>query len=182
MSLLSAAVDDALGEWEPLLKPDSEIPPTLRTAVWLEIAHGYWRRQSTDEAFRAFREALVLNAPHSLWHRFLDSDEWCRELLLAYLVDQDCRDRLAGGLFGNLAEKPEHRQRVNASDSHEISLTSRERDFLGLLPRGMTLSEMARREHVSINTVKTHLKGVYRKLGVSNRRSAVHIAQQLGLL
>jgi LuxR family maltose regulon positive regulatory protein len=35
---------------------------------------------------------------------------------------------------------------------------------------------------VSVNTVKTHLRGIYRKLGVSHRRDAITVARQRGLL
>jgi LuxR family maltose regulon positive regulatory protein len=35
---------------------------------------------------------------------------------------------------------------------------------------------------LSINTVKTHMRGIYRKLGVSSRRSAIAEAERLGLV
>jgi PAS domain S-box-containing protein len=52
-------------------------------------------------------------------------------------------------------------------------LTERERDVLWLLPSDLSTTEMAEKLEVSLNTVKTHLKAIYRKLGVNSRRAAV---------
>lgn len=46
----------------------------------------------------------------------------------------------------------------------------------------MTTEEIAADLFVSVNTVKTHLKSVYRKLGVNRRNEAVHRARELRLL
>jgi LuxR family maltose regulon positive regulatory protein len=61
-------------------------------------------------------------------------------------------------------------------------LTQRELAVLGLLPSLMTYDEIAGALHVSVNTVKSHLKVLYRKLGVDRRRQAVLRARQLELL
>ncbi len=61
-------------------------------------------------------------------------------------------------------------------------LTSRERQVLQYLPRPLTNEEIAAELYVSLNTVKTHLKGVYRKLGASSRAEVVARARSLGLL
>ena len=45
--------------------------------------------------------------------------------------------------------------------------------MLELLPTHLTEAQMADQLFVSRNTVKTHLKGVYRKLGVASRADAV---------
>jgi LuxR family maltose regulon positive regulatory protein len=55
-------------------------------------------------------------------------------------------------------------------------LTDREREVLGRLATHLTQHEIASQLYVSVNTVKTHLKGVYRKLGASSRAEAVRIA------
>jgi LuxR family maltose regulon positive regulatory protein len=46
----------------------------------------------------------------------------------------------------------------------------------------MSTQEIAADLHVSVNTVKTHLKSLYRKLGVGRRTEAVRRARELGLL
>jgi LuxR family transcriptional regulator, maltose regulon positive regulatory protein len=61
-------------------------------------------------------------------------------------------------------------------------LTKREIDVLQHLPTLMTNAEIARGLRMSINTVKTHLKAVYRKLGVEGRRAAVLRGRDLELL
>lgn len=62
------------------------------------------------------------------------------------------------------------------------SLTPSERRILSLLTEGMTPEEVARQLHVSQNTMKTHLRGVYRKLRVKDRTQAVVEGIRLGLV
>ncbi|HKG52524.1 MAG TPA: LuxR C-terminal-related transcriptional regulator, partial [Actinomycetales bacterium] len=61
-------------------------------------------------------------------------------------------------------------------------LTTRELELLTELPSMRTAEEIATSLYVSVNTVKTHMRGIYRKLGVSNRRQAVVLARRRGLL
>ena len=61
-------------------------------------------------------------------------------------------------------------------------LTEREQVVLNYLPTLMSNAEIARSMHLSVNTVKTHLKALYRKLNVDRRRDAVVRARQLELL
>lgn len=61
-------------------------------------------------------------------------------------------------------------------------LTERELDVLRLLPSHLLNQEIAGTLGVSLNTAKTHIKGVYRKLGVDTRSAAVDHARRLGIL
>jgi DNA-binding CsgD family transcriptional regulator len=61
-------------------------------------------------------------------------------------------------------------------------LTTRESAVLALLPRRMTVFEIARQLGISTNTVKTHVKHIYMKLGVERRRAAISVAERHGLL
>ncbi|OAR22037.1 helix-turn-helix transcriptional regulator [Streptomyces sp. ERV7] len=61
-------------------------------------------------------------------------------------------------------------------------LSVREQDVLARLAQMMTNEEIAQELYLSVNTVKTHLKSVYRKLSVSRRSAAVRRARELQLL
>jgi LuxR family transcriptional regulator, maltose regulon positive regulatory protein len=61
-------------------------------------------------------------------------------------------------------------------------LTPGELTVLRELPSRLTLREIAEARVVSVNTVKTHLRSIYRKLGVDGRREAVETARRRGLL
>jgi LuxR family transcriptional regulator, maltose regulon positive regulatory protein len=62
------------------------------------------------------------------------------------------------------------------------SLTERELAVLRLLPTRLSTPEIGRELHVSVNTVRSQVRSVYRKLGATSRAEAVTLAQELGLL
>ncbi len=61
-------------------------------------------------------------------------------------------------------------------------ITARECDILRLLPTTAGNREIAAELDVTVNTVKTHLRAIYRKLGASDRRAAVERAHELQLV
>ena len=61
-------------------------------------------------------------------------------------------------------------------------LTERELAVLAELPSMRTNEEIAKEFYVSVNTIKSHLTRLYRKLGVGSRREAVRRGRELGLL
>ncbi|HEY1444429.1 MAG TPA: response regulator transcription factor [Acidimicrobiales bacterium] len=60
----------------------------------------------------------------------------------------------------------------------DIGLTERESEILSLLSTGMTNRELGTNLYVSANTIKTHLRSLYAKLGVRNRAQAASLAGQ----
>ena len=61
-------------------------------------------------------------------------------------------------------------------------LSEREREVLGLLAAGKTNREVAAELYVAEGTVKAHVAGIYRKLGVHSRAEAVSRAADLRLI
>ncbi len=61
-------------------------------------------------------------------------------------------------------------------------LTERERAVVACLETDLTNAQIASQLMVSVNTVKTHLKSVFRKLGVERRQDVFPRARQLGMV
>jgi LuxR family maltose regulon positive regulatory protein len=62
------------------------------------------------------------------------------------------------------------------------ALSEREVDVLRMLRTDLSGPDLARELGVSLNTVRTHTKNIYEKLGVNSRRAAVRRATELNLL
>lgn len=63
-----------------------------------------------------------------------------------------------------------------------VPLTEREETVLRLLRGAVSLREIGQELYLSANTIKTHTRAIYRKLGVSTRREAVERAREVGLI
>nr|BFE73121.1 hypothetical protein GCM10020092_064220 [Actinoplanes digitatis] len=85
-----------------------------------------------------------------------------------------------GELLGDAMAEPPGPNRPGGQDSEE--LTERELDVLRYLPTMLRNQDIAGQMYVSVNTVKAHLRSLYRKLGVTQRREAVDRARELGLI
>lgn len=136
-------------------------------------------RQHRDApALTALTAAMDLAQPDGTRRPFL--------LLGARLTDFLSRYRLLGGrhaafaadIIGDLAPTTAHSDPTVMIDH----LTERETTVLQYLPTMLKAGEIAGDLFVSVNTVKAHLRSIYRKLGVENRREAVERARTFGLL
>lgn len=124
-------------------------------------------------AHEALCQAIEIAAPLGLVRPFADAGPDVRDLL----------DR-GVGRFGAHEDFVAHvRATIGARPgSPAPGLTEREVALLHELPTLGTNEEIAGSLSVSVNTVKTHLRSIYRKLGVATRREALLAARQRGLL
>jgi LuxR family maltose regulon positive regulatory protein len=134
---------------------------------------------SPDEALTILGEALALAEPLGYVRTFVDSGEPMAELLRQAAAQGVMREYVNELL--SAFETPQPPTPVPDQPLVE-PLSERELDVLRLLVDGQTNQEIAQTLCVSINTVKTHLKNVYGKLGVNNRRQAAAEAKKLGLV
>lgn len=67
------------------------------------------------------------------------------------------------------------------ADTHQVQLTSREAEVLGLVREGLANRQVARRLDISERTVKAHLTSAFARIGVSDRTQAALWAERHGL-
>jgi len=88
------------------------------------------------------------------------------------------------GIFPELLERQERKLRARKPPKGQLDgeLTEREVDVLRLLNGELSTRQMAKSLYVSPSTIRTHIKSIYRKLGVSSREQAVEEAHARGLI
>jgi len=144
-----------------------------------------------DEATarRLVAQALLDARRERLRRPFLDARAWLRPLLATPPLHELAAGWLVPGPprhaepHGPEALRPEAlRPEARSSPLVAAELSGRELDVLRRLAAMMSTQEIAADLYVSVNTVKTHLKSAYRKLGVNRRNDAVRRARDLELL
>ncbi|MBS1690859.1 MAG: AAA family ATPase [Actinobacteria bacterium] len=175
MSALASGISCRLGDTDlaralaraatdPQAQPYSRVYGHLTVAL-LDTDH--------DELERA----LALGAEQRILLPFAEyPDTACLNLLIAH------RNRTAHGRFLDDALVVTSRAGQRRERQGPAPLTPREVEVLTYLRTPMTAEEIAVRLSVSVNTLKTHQRAIYRKLGVANRREAVHAAGRLPIL
>lgn len=127
-------------------------------------------------AHLALEKALAAAEPDALWGPFLSGGELFTELLKLHLQHGTSHASAVTQLLGRIGEGHQHH-----ATAWGDTLTDRERVILRYLATNLTNSEIADAEFISVHTAKTHIAHIYRKLGVSNRRSAIRRAAELDL-
>jgi LuxR family transcriptional regulator, maltose regulon positive regulatory protein len=166
-----------IAKWMPQLKSERS-PASVQG--WLVDSLAREAQADHGGAAASLERALERAEPSGLRWAFLTFGRSLRPLL---------QERLRRGtehraLVGELLQALDHvdgRARPHAELVIE-PLSPRERAVLRFLPTMMSNQEIAAELFVSVNTVKTHLKAIYRKLDVMDRREAVRRARMLELL
>jgi LuxR family maltose regulon positive regulatory protein len=128
---------------------------------------------------RFLERALQLANVEGLRQPFLANTALVHDMLVSHLAAGTGYPGTITDLTGAVVREP-----ATPAAPRQVGvdpLTERELTILRHLRSMMSTAEIASMLCVSANTVKTHVKNVYRKLGVSRRRDAVRRAQEVGL-
>jgi len=199
VAIAAEALDDAWGAaesiddpfWGPISRGRVLLARDASTDAWHvlatavprcprhEVVLGLLRAQSNADS----AEALTLAT---------DALKTASSNLMLQTVAAECRDsmELVERVAWSVPEPWMNRLRraathggdgqLRVDDPHLVErLTQRERDVLRMLPSRLTLREIAGELYVSVNTLKFHLRVIYRKLGVNSRAEATALARSM---
>jgi len=149
-----------------------------------------------DKAVQQLREALALAKPGGFVRIFVDEGEAMRSLIEIQTRNRDhplnsYADKLLAA-FAQAVAAPKSaiippKSDMMESEGHPAKnilidpLSERELEVLKLLRSELSGPEIAQQLIVSLNTLRTHTKNIFNKLGVNNRRAAIHRAEELDL-
>ncbi|ALV36764.1 LuxR C-terminal-related transcriptional regulator [Streptomyces sp. CdTB01] len=161
------------------VRADGRTGPAVTVRATLVKAMAADAAGDTATARRLVAQALLDARRERLRRPFLDAGRWIRPLLVTAPLD-----RLAAGWLtaGHPACEDPAGPGTPPAPIVVEELSARERDVLRRLAQMMSTQEIAADMYVSVNTVKTHLKSLYRKLAVNRRGAAVRRARDMGLL
>lgn len=157
--------------------------PTLRDRVTaLVTATVAARRAASDtDAASLLEEALTIAEPHDLYRPFLDGGGPVHSAIALLIAPSSPAAGFATRVHERFVCQPS--ARAGGSPTSEVpALTASELAVLRLLRSYMSNQEIAGTLFLSVNTVKTHLRSVYSKLGVSSRREAVERGARLRIM
>jgi LuxR family transcriptional regulator, maltose regulon positive regulatory protein len=152
-----------------------------RTGSSIEIlvlqALAHQARDDIPTSLASLRRAVTLAEPEGYVRIFVDEGPPMASLLRAAAKQGIARTYVRR----LLAAVNKTEDGAPASQALIEPLSERELDVLRLLGTDLGGPEIARELIVSLNTVRTHTRNIYAKLGVNNRRAAVRRAAELGL-
>jgi LuxR family maltose regulon positive regulatory protein len=149
----------------PLAKVDG-----LLLAAWLSVAEG-----SIDTARGQLVEAMAIAESRSLVESFVRAGPAIVRMVSDLPMTQSVFRR-------QILQRARSLASPSLGDDLVEPLTMRELEILSYLPSRLTNAELADHFYVSVNTIKTHMAHLYRKLGVANRNEAVSRALKMGML
>jgi LuxR family maltose regulon positive regulatory protein len=151
---------------------------TLRMGIIQSLA--YFKKKDEARALKVLKQLLDLAEPENMVASFTREGASMEKLLRLALV-KSIHPEFVHRLLTALEAK--HKLiTVTAAETLIEPLSERELEILQILNGPLSIPEIARQLFVSPNTVRTHIKNIYGKLGVHGRSSAVRKAKELRLL
>ena len=153
---------------------------TWLVSALAQRSRAFYALGDQEAAMTSLKAALSVAEPGGFVRAFLDEGPEMARLLYK-TVGRGIAPRYVGELLASFPE-PRECKRAGQSPGLIEPLSEREREVLGLIAEGLANREIAARVVLTLNTIKSHTRSIYGKLGVSSRTQAVAKGRALGLL
>ena len=174
--------DDAARVLAPVLADCSHLPEPVRLHAWLTDARVHYASGDGVRGRRTLVSALRLAEREQLRLPLVLERGWLGPVLRRDPELADAHRHLLAPVVGH-EQLPAP---VTAKDPAAVlvvePLTERELEVLTRVSGMLNTAEVASEMYISVNTVKTHLRNIYRKLSAAHRNEAVRRARQLQLI
>jgi LuxR family transcriptional regulator, maltose regulon positive regulatory protein len=160
-------------------------PEGIGLAGWLVDAQLSYGTGDTRRGRRSLERALQLAKPERMKLPFVMEQAWMRPVLRRDPELAQASREMLEPAAAAVAAVPAQRRQPSADEQPPLvveRLSEREREVLTLLSGMLSTAEIASEMYLSVNTVKTHLRSIYRKLSAAHRGEAVRRARQLQLI
>ncbi|WSA30595.1 LuxR C-terminal-related transcriptional regulator [Micromonospora peucetia] len=170
----------ALPDWESPEAAGWPLPVRLEAAVLDAVLA---RRAGDDRrAGRVLERALDLAGPEGFRRVFTRAEPGVRDLLAAHLDTGTAHWPMVSDLVRGVDAPAERAPAERGAATLDEPLTERELTILRYLQSILSNVEIAAELSLSVNTIKTHVRNIYRKLDATRRREAVRRARDLHLI
>jgi ATP/maltotriose-dependent transcriptional regulator MalT len=151
---------------------------TPRDQIWKHLTEACLNIDAEQIALPALQKALKIGALVGAKETFLRQENQIGNLILKIANENPTvyNEELASAMAERMRDRGEQ------MNEGRPALTKRELEILRQLSTGRTLTVIAEELHISQNTMKTHLKNLYRKMEADGRKDAVEKASTLFLL
>ncbi len=171
-------VDEYRNHKKGLLDAKSLPERTPREQIWKYLTEALLNIESENLALSHLQKALKVASQVGAKETFLRQNNEIGNLILKIANENPTvyNEELASAMASRM------RDRGSTITEGRPTLTKRELEILRQLSTGRTLTVISGELHISQNTMKTHLKNLYRKMDVEDRKEAVEKATSLFLL
>jgi LuxR family transcriptional regulator, maltose regulon positive regulatory protein len=167
----------------PALATSADVPEPLRLRAWLADARLGYDSGDRARGRRSLQSALRLAEGEQLRLPFAMESGWIRPVLRRDPELARTHRHLFEPVLVGHDQAPARLIAARQATTGVVEpLTEREREVLRYVSGMLNTAEIAGEMYISINTVKSHLKSIYRKLAATRRGEAVRRARQLELI
>jgi ATP/maltotriose-dependent transcriptional regulator MalT len=172
------AVDEYRGRKKAIDDAKSLPEKTPRDLIWKYLTEASFNADAEKVALPAVHEAMKVGAQVGARETFLRQRDEIGNYIIKIANEYPTvyNEELATAMAERI------RERGSNMNEGQQSLTKRELEILRQLSTGRTLTVIASELHISQNTMKTHLKNLYKKMGAEGRHDAVEKAKSTFLI